>query len=118
MFRKKFIDLLVLIALLVLAAFITVAFSVNKAVSVFLFFGLPCFYLIWKCPSIFKKSFVFAFLFSIPLSVFIDTLAVFDGGWYVPHSIIPFRLFGAATLEVYLFGLFWVLFAVLFYEYF
>lgn len=116
--KKKLVDILVLIALLVIAACVTVSFSVSKVVSILLFFGLPCAYLIWKDLSTFKKSLIFASLFSIPLSVFVDTFAVFDGGWYVPHSIIPYRLFGVATFEVWLFGLLWVLFAVLFYEYF
>ena len=111
-------DLYALIIFLAIAAFSTVSLHVSKFVSILLFFGLPCLYLIWREPSIIRKSFIFAFLFSIPLSVFVDTLAVFDGSWYVPHSIVPFRLFGAATFEVWLFGLLWVLFAVLFYEHF
>lgn len=118
LFKKKSFDVWVLVALPILAAIVTVILSTNKFTSTLLFFGLPILYLIWKNPSIFKKSFAFAFLFSIPLSIFIDTLAVFDGGWYIPESVVPFRLFGVATFEVYLFGLLWVLFAILFYEYF
>ncbi len=116
--KNKLVDILILIALMLAAAVFTVILSVDKFISVLLFFGLPCLYLIFRDSTTLKKSFVFAFLFSIPLSVFVDTLAVFDGGWYVPHSIVPYRLFGAATFEVWLFGLLWVLFAVLFYEYF
>ena len=117
-FRKKKADACILLALLILAGISTVFFSVSKFVSILLFFGLPCLYLSWRNPQSFRKSFIFALLFSIPLSVFVDTLAVFDGSWYVPHSIVPFRLFGAATFEVWLFGLLWVLFVILFYEHF
>lgn len=116
--KRKNLDLYTLIVLLILAGILTVAFSVTKFVSIFLFFGLPCLYLIWRNRQIFKKSFTFAFLFSIPLSVFVDTLATLDGSWYVPHSIVPFRLFGVATFEVWLFGLLWVLFVILFYKHF
>ena len=116
--KKKLFDLFILTALLFVATTFTIVFSVDKFVSILLFFGLPCLYLIFRDSTTLKKSLIFALLFSIPLSVFVDTLAVFDGGWYVPHSIVPYRLFGAATFEVWLFGLLWVLCTVLFNEYF
>jgi len=55
---------------------------------------------------------------SIPLSLFIDTLGAINDSWVIPKSIFSFRFFGVATIEVYLYGLMWVLFSLLFYEHF
>ncbi len=115
---SKSVDIAVLLILPAVAVVSTVFLSTNKFISTLLFFGLPCLYLVWRNPRIFKKSLLYAFVFSLVLSIFVDTLAVFDGSWYIPHSIVPYRLFGAATFEVYLFGLLWVLFSILFYEHF
>lgn len=115
---KALFDVFIVVVLPILSALIVLLFSPDKFTATNLFFGLPILYLIWCAPRLLKKSFIFALLISIPLSVFVDTLAVYDGGWYVPDSIAPFRLFGAATFEVYWFGLLWALLAVLFYEYF
>lgn len=111
-------DIIVLLILPAAALVISTTFSANLVWSSLLFFGMPSAYLIWRKPEIFTKSFIFSFIFSFPLSVVIDALAVFDKGWYIPESIVPYRLFGVATLEVYVFDIFWVLFSVLFYEYF
>ncbi|MDE2037811.1 MAG: hypothetical protein KGI69_01135 [Patescibacteria group bacterium] len=112
----KTADTVVLVLLPLSAAAATIAYGADKFIATTLFFGLPIAYLTIRRPGIFRKSLIFAFFFSLPLSIFVDTLAVYDGAWYVPHSIAPFRLFGAATLEIYWFGLLWVLLAVLFYE--
>ena len=45
-------------------------------------------------------------------------MAAIDGSWIIPHTIFPFKFFGVATVEVYIYGFFWGLLAVLFYEHF
>ncbi len=111
-------DIVVMLISPVFAAVLTASFGANLFVSVLLFFGLPALYISVRSRGIFLKSFIFAFIFSIPLSLFVDALAAVDGSWVIPKSMFPFRFLGVATVEVYLFGLLWVLSAILFYEYF
>jgi hypothetical protein len=111
-------DIAVMIAVPILATLITLTFQTNLLTSILMFFGVPCVYLTYRNPGIFKKSFAFAFLLSITLSAFIDAFAAVNGSWVVPESLFPFKILGVATVEVYIYGLLWVLYAVLFYEHF
>lgn len=114
----KTVDLVVAVVLPVLAAVATVGLRASLLLSVFLFFGLPAFYVTLRNFGLFKKSFSFAVLVSVPLSAFVDVLAAINGAWFIPTTLFPFRFFGVATVEVYLFSLGWVLYSVLFYEHF
>lgn len=116
--KSVILDAAVILILPILAAATTIVFSTNLFVSVLLFLALPALYLLLRNPDLARKSIFFALLFSIPLSLFVDTLAAINGAWIVPETIFPIRILGVSTIEVYLFGLFWVLFSVLFYEYF
>jgi len=115
---SKRLDVIVLITLPTLAAFLTITFRTGLFESVLMFFGIPAGYLALRNYGILKKSFVFAFILSLPLSLFVDVLAAINGSWVIQTSIFPFRFWGVASVEVYLFGLLWVLFVVLFYEHF
>jgi hypothetical protein len=114
----KRLDVVLVFILPILAAVITVVVRPGLFVSVLMFLGVPAAYLTLRNPSVFKKSFTFALILSVPQSVFFDTLAAINGSWVVPNSIFQFRLFGVATVEVYFFALLWALYAILFYEHF
>jgi hypothetical protein len=116
--RLKELDVISVLVFPILAATVTVLVRTDLLVSVLMFFGLPATYITLRNPGIFKKSLAFAFLVSIPLSLFVDTLAAINGSWIVPNSVFHFKIFGVATIEVYLFGLLWVLYTILFYEHF
>lgn len=112
------IDIVLMILSPGVAAIATGVFSTNLLVSTLIFYGIPSIYLGLRNPGILRKSAQFAFFFSIPLSFVFDTLAAYDESWIIPDSVSTFRLYGVATIEVYVFGLLWVFFATLFYEYF
>jgi len=114
----KRLDLITVILFPVLAAIITITIRTDLLISTMLFFGLPVVFLAVRRPSVFEDSAAFAFIVSVPLSLFFDTLAAINGSWIVPMTVYPVRLFGVATIEIYLFGLLWVLYATLFYKYF
>jgi len=116
--KNKKVDILLLIVFPVLASLITVVYKVNFLSFIILYFGIPLLYLALRNPGIVVKSFMFAFYFSIPLSLFVDTLAVLDQSWIIKETIFPFKFFGLATVEVYIYGLLWGFLAVLFYEHF
>ena len=114
--NKSYLDVLAMILLPIIASVITLVLETNLFVSVLLFFALPALYLGIRKKRIVKKSIIFSLLLSVPLSLFIDVIAAVNGSWVVPETVFPFKLFGVATMEVYLYGFFWVLSAVLFYE--
>src|SRR5882672_11159816 len=97
-------------------AFATLATILGRAdllTSVLMFFGLPATYLALREPHLLRRCLPFALTISVPLSLFFDTLAAINGAWVVPKSILQFRFFGVASVEVYLFGLLWTLFATM-----
>ena len=49
---------------------------------------------------------------------FMDTMAAINGSWIIPVTVFPFKFFRVSTIEVYIFGFTWALYAVLFYEHF
>ncbi len=112
------LDVVFVLVFPVFAAATTVGLQTNLLISVLLFFGLPAFYITLRRPWLLKKSFIFAVMVSVPLSFFVDTLAAINGAWIIPTSLFPFKFFGVATVEVYVFSLTWVLYSILFYEYF
>jgi hypothetical protein len=114
--KTQGLDLIALILLLVIAFLLTLAFDLKLLSSVLLFFAMPSVYLMFKNPQIIRKSLIFAAIVSVPLSLFVDTLAAVNRAWIVPTTVFGLRLFGFATIEVYLFGFFWVLFSILFYR--
>lgn len=116
--KNQKIDVAIL-ALIPIAAFLlTMWMGTNLLITTVLFFGLPALYLSLRNRAIFIKSTIFALIFTLPLSFFVDVLAVLDQSWIVPHTVFPFKFFGVATVEVFIFSLLWSLFAILFYEHF
>ncbi len=116
--HRRWIDVGAMVMLPIIATVITFIFKMNLLISILLFFAAPAIYLSLRKPALFKKSFIFSLILSVPMSLSFDVLAAINGSWVIPQSLFPIRFFGVATIEVYLFGLFWVLYAVLFYEYF
>ncbi|MBI5021128.1 MAG: hypothetical protein HZB59_06815 [Ignavibacteriales bacterium] len=111
-------DIFRILIFAVIATLITIWFRTSLLISTLLYFGVPSVYIICKNPGIALKSLAFVIPFSIPLSLFADALAAYNGSWLVPQSIFPLRIFGLATIEVYIFGLLWGLWVVLFYEHY
>lgn len=109
-------DIGMLIFFLVAAAAITLLFHASLFVSTLLYFGVPVAYFSGRNPAHVPNTVLFCVLFSLPLSLFVDVLAALDGAWIVPHSLFPVSILGVATIEVYVYGLLWGMFAVLFYE--
>lgn len=102
----------------VFATIIIIIVQADLLVSILMFFGFPSLYLAIRNPSVFRKCFTFATLVSLPLSLFVDTLAAINGSWIISKSLFTFRFFGVATVEVYFFSLLWALYVILFYEHF
>ena len=76
--KPRKIDIVLMILLPIVAAALTLIFRTNFLISTLLFFGLPALYLSLRKPEIVPRSLIFTALFSIPLSIVIDYLAVMD----------------------------------------
>jgi len=111
-------DLIILAFFVVLASFTTVLFRTNFLISTLLFFGLPAFYLSYRRKGLVKKSALFSLLFTIPLTTFLDYMAVLDRSWFVPVTVFGSRLFGVVPYEDFIWAFFFVYLIVIFYEYF
>ena len=111
-------DVLVIIALPIIAVILTLTQKPSFFISILLFLGVPTGYLAIKDMAILKKVFAFSLIFSIPVWISADMLAAVNHAWEIPKTIFPFRLFGAITIENFTFCLFWVLCALLFYKHF
>lgn len=114
----KDFDAIALAAFAIIASVVTVAFRTNFLISTILFFALPSFYLSHRARGVVKKSILFSLLFTLPLTTFLDYMAVLDKSWFVPNTVFGSRLFGIIPYEDYIWAFFFVYLIVVFYEYF
>ncbi len=118
MTKTKKLDLLILIILPVLATIVAMAINANFLVATLLFFGLPSLWLMYRHPRAIKKSFLFAILFSLPLVAIIDYIMVVSQGWLIVDSVFVQRFLGVVAYEQFIWGILFVFFVLMFYEYF
>lgn len=116
--RKFFFDAVILACFIIIATVVTVVFKTNFLTSTVLFFVFPSLYLSYRDSGIIKKSAFFSLLFTVPLTTFLDYMAVLDRSWFVPNTVFGSRLFGVVPYEDYIWAFFFVYLIVLFYEYF
>jgi hypothetical protein len=116
--RRNKLDLLVVLLCPLFASFVSFGLNVGAFVSILLFFGLPALYISARNYAYIQKAFVFALCTSIPAIVIIDYIAHVSGQWLIPHSILPWRLFGYVTIEVVLWAFLNFYAVILFYEFF
>lgn len=112
------IDVILIILFPVAAAVLTLIFKTNFLISTLLFFGVPSLYLCLRKPGIVFKSLIFTTIFSIPLVIVMDYLAIMDKSWIIPSSLFNFRFFGTNSIEGLIWGFLYVFFIIMFYEYF
>lgn len=116
--RKYYFDALVLAVFMMVASLVTIVFKTSFLVSTVLFFTLPSLYLSYRDGAVVKKSAIFSLLFIIPLTTFLDYMAVLDRSWFVPNTVFGSRLFGVVPYEDFIWAFFFVYLIVVFYEYF
>lgn len=86
-------------------------------VSGLLYFLVPSIYLSWKYPQYIPKVFTISALMMLTLGVPFEYIVEINREYVVPVSVFgDFRILGYVTLDVLLWGLAWIYFAVIFYE--
>ena len=85
-----------------------------------LIFGLPSLYLIVRKPLNAKKGVIAGLLFGVLFGFPFDFVATYAGAWVINEKYIlfPRLILGVVHLDELVWFFFWVLFAVVFYEYF
>ena len=112
------LDVVLLIVFPALAVGLSLWLDVNFLVSTLLFFGIPSLWLAWRQPHQIPKTLLFSLIFSIPFTLIIDYVALRDLSWWMPNSILPWRLFDLIPLEDFLWGFLYVFCTISYYEYF
>lgn len=97
--KRKTIDLVILILLPILSAFLSVSYHASFFASTVLFFGLPSVYLSIRNPKFIREIGVFSILWSVPVAIVVDILAEYNNTWNVPRTVFGFRLFGFIPIE-------------------
>lgn len=112
------IDIAVFVLIPFLSSIIALSFNVPFIISIFLFLGIPILWLSIRNPEKVKNVFVFALIFSIPVSLIADYLGILNKAWTVPDSIFAFRILNGIPVEDFIWGFCGVCGSTLFYEHF
>ena len=116
--KKQKLDIVLLVLFPFIAIAVSLIFKTNFLISTLLFFGLPSIYLSYKNQKAIKKTLLFTFIISVPLSILIDYIAVINNSWYVPTSFFPFRFLGVIPIEDFIWGYGLAYTVIIFYEHF
>lgn len=81
------------------------------------YFGIPAFWLLFQNKKEKKKIGFGVLLYTLPLTVIIDTLAHTSSAWF-ETTIFPVRILGQFPIESLFWGINYNLFIISFYEYF
>lgn len=117
MTKPRRVDLFALIIYNVLLIPAVLFFKVSFLVSTTLFFVIPSVYLALRGPLPWKRilhaSVVFSFLLFL-----MDFLAEFNEAWIVPKLFFAQKIFSTVSIDILIWGFFWILFILIFYEHF
>jgi hypothetical protein len=116
-FLKK-IDILFLILFPAIAVVLSLALRTNFLLTTLIFFGAPAIYFSYRTKHRVAKTALFSFIWTVPLVIFVDYIATINGAWFVPHTVFPFRLFGAIPLEDFVWMFLATFNILIFYEHF
>ncbi len=117
MTKPRCIDLLVLIIYIILLVPLVLFFKVSFLVSTILFFVVPSAYLAVRGPLPWKRILYASFLFGFLLFL-MDFLAEFNQAWIVPKLFFTHKIFSTVSVDILIWGFFWILFILIFYEHF
>lgn len=111
------IDFVLLLIWPIIASIISLVLKPNYLISIFLFFGLPAVYLSYLAKKHIKKSLIFSLIFGLIFGIIIDYIASLTKTWSV-ISLFSFKLFNHVLIEDLIWGVVWIYFILMFYEYF
>ncbi len=111
----KKLDIILLILFPILSVFISLLINSNYLISILLFFGMPAVYLSIRNPGYIQRSLLFSLLFSVPFSIVVNEIAVFNKAW-ATTTIFSSKFLGITSYEDLLFGFLFVYASIMFYN--
>ncbi|MBT6691115.1 hypothetical protein HOB10_02160 [Candidatus Parcubacteria bacterium] len=117
MTKTKKNDFIILIVWNIIAFTLSFIIGINYIITAVLFFLIPSIYISLKNKDLIKKSTLFSILFSTPTVVIFSYLAHKDGAWK-NYSIINLYIFNTYPIDDFIWGILYVYYMVIFYEYF
>jgi uncharacterized membrane protein len=115
---RKQIDFLVIVGILIAAAWASILFHLKPLTGSFFYLVLPSIYLMLRKRKNYRKIFWSVVILGLILGFTFDFLAEFNGAWRVTSLVIPYRVFGVEPVDNVLGYVIMVLFMVTFYEHF
>lgn len=91
--------------------------SSNVLFSILMFFGIPSIYLSYKGKEYVKKSLIFSLVIGIPFTIIIEYIANYTKAWDTTTSF-SYKFLGHIGLEMFIWGVAFAYFIIIFYEYF
>lgn len=117
--KNKSLDLILLIIWPLAAAFLSIKLHAVFLATVFLFFVIPCVFLVLRKKKNIKKVIYASFTLGLILSFTFDFLAEFNNAWNWNGGLLtPHKIFGIVQVDVLFWFFFWVMYFILFYEHF
>jgi hypothetical protein len=112
------LDMALLVLFPILSCIISLLIDANYFVSNLLFFGLPALWMSYRTQHRVLRTLIFTGIVTIPFTIVIDYIAIYNNMWYVPHTIFPFRVLGIIPLEDFLQVFLTVYGTIILYEHF
>lgn len=110
-------ELLIILLWPVAAAALSILFNAQFYLSLFLFYVVPSIFLSWSHPHLIKKSIIFALIFGIPVSFFVEYVMELTGSWVLIRMELPhFWIIEYVSLIQIVWGVIYGYFIVIFYE--
>jgi len=116
--KRKLIDLIVLILIIIVSTFLILQFRVKPLVSTIFYFIIPAIYLCLREKKNYKKIFVASVIFGLLFAFVFDLLATFNNAWLVHQLVFPYKIFGIVPIDDMIWFFFLVFLATTFYEHF
>jgi hypothetical protein len=116
--RNKKLELILLYIYFAISGAILLILRADLNSTIVVYAGIPAFYFAFQNKNKYLiKNLLETLVFSIPVVAVVDYIASMNKAWFVP-SILSWRLFGIVSIEMFMWGFFYVFFIINFYEYF
>jgi len=114
----KKLDIWLLGVLPPMATFLVIFFELNYLQSILIFFLPTAIWFSLRNKKVILRSLIFAGIFTVPIALIVDYMAVSSGAWYVPNTVFPVRYLNILPLEDVVLGLLLVYSVIICFEHF
>lgn len=115
---RKQVDFWVVVAMLIISAFLGFIFRLKNIPLGALYLGVPSLYLFLRAKKNYKKIFWGVLIFGFLFGFVFDFIQILNQVWIVSRLLIPWKLFGIWPIENFFGYGFMTLFILVFYEHF